>query len=367
MIYCGQPQIGESERALVAAALDSGQITEGKWVKTFAQRLCGVLGDRPVVPVSSGTAALHVALLAVGVQPGDEVIVPATTYVATANAAILCGAKVVVADVDKRSWTLDPLALEELLTDRTAAVVPVHLYGVPADIERIEDELEVHYRRTGRRVAIVEDCAEAFGAATTHGKVGTLGDAAAFSFYGSKTITTGGEGGAVAWGDWRVGGRAEHVSHQSMTEVRYVHDCLGFNYRMTEMQAAFGVAQLGRLNEFLDKRRQVFNWYDDRLGPLDWVKQQRLPVGCIHGYWAYAITTPRFAYSTAEAMLQEGVETRPVFPPLWQFPHIGGRTARPIQNAVADNIRTYGLVLPTHCGLTEGDVDTVCEVLKKCV
>lgn len=366
MIYCGQPQIGDAERALVAAALDSGQITEGKWVKTFAQRLSGVI-DRPVVPVSSGTAALHVALLAVGVQPGDEVIVPATTYVATANAALLCGAKVVVADVDKRSWTLDPLALEELLTDRTAAVVPVHLYGVPSDIEGIEDELERHYRRTGRRVAIVEDCAEALGAATPAGRVGSLGDAAAFSFYGSKTITTGGEGGAVAWADWRVGGRAEHVSHQSMTEVRYVHDCIGFNYRMTEMQAAFGVAQLTRLNEFLDKRRQVFEWYDERLRPLDFVGHQRLPAGCIHGHWAYAVRTRSLACRVAEAMLAEGVETRPVFPPLWQFPHIGGRTAHPIKNAVADNIRTYGLVLPTHCGLIENDVDRVCEVLKKCV
>ena len=365
MITCGQPQIGDAERALVAAALDSGQVTEGKWVRTFAQRLSGVLGGRPVVPVSSGTAALHVALLAVGVQPGDEVIVPATTYVATANAALLCGAKVRVAGIDPRSWTLDPATLPHLLTKKTKAVVPVHLYGVPADIEGIEDRLEVHYRRTGRRVEIVEDCAEAFGAATPAGKVGTLGDAAAFSFYGSKTITTGGEGGAVAWADWRVGGRAEHVSHQSMTEVRYVHDCLGFNYRMTEMQAAFGVAQLGRLNEFVDKRRQVFEWYDERLRPLDFVGHQHLPAGCIHGYWAYAIRTRSLACRVAEAMLSMGVETRPVFPPLWTFPHVGDPD--PPFTAGSEDIHRYGLVLPTHCGLSESDVDTVCEVLKKCV
>ena len=152
-----------------------------------------------------------------------------------------------------------------------------------------------------------------------------------------------------------------------MTEVRYVHDCIGFNYRMTEMQAAFGVAQLTRLNEFLDKRRRVFGWYDERLGPHDWVDSQRLPDGCIHGHWGYAIRTRSFASHVAEAMLSMGVETRPVFPPLWQFPHIGGRTAHPLHNAVADDIRTYGLVLPTHCGLVESDVDRVCEVLKKCV
>ena len=367
MIHCGQPQIGQVERANVMAAMDSGQVTEGKWVKTFAQRLSGVLGDRPVVPVSSGTAALHVALLAVGVQPGDEVIVPATTYVATANAALLCGASVRVADVDEKSWTLDPSAMSDLLTEKTTAVVPVHLYGVPADIEAIEDELERHYRRTGRRVAIVEDCAEALGAATTLGKVGTLGDAAAFSFYGSKTITTGGEGGAVSWSDWRVGGRAEHISHQSMTDSRYVHDCIGFNYRMTEMQAAFGVAQLGRLNEFIDKRRQVFEWYDERLGPQDWVGTQRLPDGFTHGYWAYAIRTRSLARRVAEAMLEQGVETRPVFPPLWQFPHIGGRTADYLDKTVAEDISNRGLILPTHCGLSGADVDQVCEVLKRCV
>lgn len=365
MITCGQPQIGEAERALVAAALDSGQITEGKWVRTFAQRVAGVVG-RPVVPVSSGTAALHVALLAVGVQPGDEVIVPATTYVATANAAILCGAKVRVAGVDDKSWTLNPRTLPNLLTDKTKAVVPVHLYGVPADIEAIEDELEIHYRRTGRRVEIVEDCAEAFGAATRAGKVGSLGDAAAFSFYGSKTITTGGEGGAVAWDDWRIGGRAEHIVHQSMTSVRYVHDCVGFNYRMTEMQAAFGVAQMTRLNEFLDKRRQVFEWYDERLDPLDWVCRQRLPAGFMHGYWAYAVRLRKIANPVAEAMRAMGVETRPVFPPLWQFPHVGGEDYGGSESS-AERIRSHGLVLPTHCGLSEADVDRVCEVLKQCV
>jgi perosamine synthetase len=357
VIHCGEPQIGALERQYVNEVLDSGRLTEGEWVRSFATRLAGVI-DRPVVPVASGTAALHVALLAVGVQPGDEVIVPATTYVATANAALFCGAKVRVCDVDEKTWTIDPLNLADLLTDKAAAVVPVHLYGVPADIEAIEDELELHYRRTGRRVAIVEDCAEAFGAATKQGRVGSLGDAAAFSFYGSKTITTGGEGGAVAWADWRVGGRAEHVAHQSMTDIRYYHDCVGFNYRMTEMQAAFGVAQVIRLNEFLDKRRRVFQWYDDRLGGF---RRQSLPAGCTHGYWAYAVTLETLACPVAEKMLAAGVETRPVFSPLWSLPHVGGEDFAP--DSTAGRLRSYGLVLPTHCGLTEEDVDTVCKEL----
>ncbi len=362
MIHCGEPQVGALERQYVNEVLDSGKLTEGEWVRSFAGRLAGFI-DRPVVPVSNGTAALHVALLAVGVQPGDEVIVPATTYVATANAALLCGAKARVCDVDEKTWTIDPLNLAGLLTDRTSAVVPVHLYGVPADIEAIEDELEIHYRRTGRRVAIVEDCAEALGAATNLGKVGALGDAAAFSFYGSKTVTTGGEGGAVAWADWRVGSRAEHVSHQGMTQIRYVHDCVGFNYRMTEMQAAFGVAQMTRLDEFLDKRRQVFKWYDERLG--EHFFRQALPDGFVHGYWAYAVKLPTWGSVVAEKMLAAGVETRPVFPPLWTFPHVGGQDFA--SNSFAHTIRDRGLVLPTHCGLIENDVDKVCKELIRAV
>jgi perosamine synthetase len=357
VIHCGEPQLNALERQYVNEVLNSGRLTEGDWVKAFSTRLSSVIG-RPAVPVSSGTAALHVALLAVGVQPGDEVIVPATTYVATANAALLCGARVRVCDVDAKTWTIDPLNLADLLTEKTTAVVPVHLYGVPADIEAIEDELEVHYRRTGRRVAIVEDCAEAMGAATNLGNVGALGDAAAFSFYGSKTITTGGEGGAVSWADWRVGSRAEHISHQSMTHIRYVHDCIGFNYRMTEMQAAFGVAQMTRLNEFLDKRRQVFQWYDERLERLS---RQAMPANYAHGYWAYAVMLPTWVGCTAEKLRAAGVETRPVFPPLWQFPHVGGMDF--VVNSVADHIRNRGLVLPTHAGLTEEDVDTVCKEL----
>lgn len=364
MIHCGEPQIGEMEREAVGQVLAGGRITEGAWVKAFATRLTSVI-DRPVVPVSSGTAALHVALLAVGVQPGDEAIVPATTYVATANAALLCGAKVRVCDVDRKTWTLDPYAMTSLLTEKTAAVVPVHLYGVPADIEAIGDELEIHYRCTGRRVAIVEDCAEALGAQTPLGKVGSLGDAAAFSFYGSKTITTGGEGGAVAWADWRVGSRAEHVSHQSMTHIRYVHDCIGFNYRMTEMQAAFGVAQMSRLEEFLAKRRQVFEWYDERLDSIDSVRRQLLPAGHTHGYWAYAVMLQAWANPVAQKMLAAGVETRPVFPPLWTVPQVGGDDH--VVESTADRIRTHGLVLPTHCGLIENDVDKVCRELRNAI
>lgn len=357
MIRCGEPQIGQREREYAERVLASGRLTEGPWVDLLAKRLAATIG-RPATPMSSGTAALHVALLACGIGPGDEVIVPATTYVATANAVLMAGATPVVADVSLSTWTLSPESVRECLTAATRAVLPVHLYGVPADIGAIDDVLDGHYRRTGRRIYVVEDCAEALGAATPQGRVGTLGDAAAFSFYASKTITTGGEGGAVAWADHRIGDRAEHVSHQSMTTRRYVHDCLGWNYRMTELQAAVGVAQLERLDEFLDKRRQLFDWYDQRL-PNGMARQQ-CGDRMTHGYWAYAALVGRSAGLVAAALADVGVESRPVFPPLGTFPHIGRRNGTPI----AAGIHRNGLVLPTHCGMTERDVERVCDALR---
>jgi perosamine synthetase len=357
MIYCGEPQVGQLEREYVMRVLDSGRLTEGEWVKRFARALSQVV-ILPCHPVASGTAALHLALLGCGVSRGDEVIVPALSYIATANAVLMCGAKPVFVDVDPLTWTIRPEAAEAKLSKKTAAIMPVHLYGVPAASMRglVAD----HYQRTGRRIRVVEDCAEAFVAKAGPLHVGRDGDAAAFSFYGSKTITTGGEGGAVVYSDGLIGDRVWHLAHQGQTKHRYVHDCLAWNYRMTEMQAAFGVAQLVRLWEFHAKRRNVFGWYDQRLAGR--FKRQGIAAGCRHGYWAYAVLTPRrfSSQEVAQAMLEAGVETRPVFPALYRQRHLA---TGDVHAPVASDVAYRGLVLPTHAGLTEEDVDTVCKEL----
>jgi perosamine synthetase len=359
VIHCGEPQIGALERQYVNEVLDSGRLTEGEWCAKLARALTDVI-IRPCHPVSSGTAALHLALLAVGVQPGDEVIVPALTYVATANAVLMCGAKPVVVDVDQDTWTICLGAVTRHLTRRTKAIVPVHLYGVPA--ATLQDVAVSHYRRTGRQVMIVEDCAEALGARAGTRSVGQDGDAAAWSFYGSKTITTGGEGGAVSYSSTIIGGRAWHLAHQGQTDQRYVHDCLAWNYRMTELQAAVGVAQMRRLWEFHAARCKVFEWYDQRLDGR--FPRQGIPPNCQHGYWAYAIRLPFGSKPrlVSLAMALAGVETRPVFPPIVSHRHMpAGDCYR--AGCIADS----GLVLPTHCGLTEEDVDTVCKELIRAV
>lgn len=363
MIRCGEPQIGEAEIAAVTDVLRSGRLTRGDQCERFEADLASQLNVRGVLAVSSGTAALHLALLAVGVQPGDEVIVPATTFVATVNAVLYCRAKPVVVDVDRKTWTIDVGQVSRAITKKTRAIVPVHLYGVPADVGSLTLLCDDHYARTGRRIAIVEDAAEAFGAQHLGRDVGAIGDAAALSFYGSKTITTG-EGGAVIWHDGLVGVRAYYMHGQGQSPTRrYWHDVLGYNYRMTEMQAALGRVQLERLEVFLDKRREVFGWYDELLPET--FERQSLGASDRHGCWAYAVVKEyrgeMDAAAVAAKMLAGGVETRPVFPPVTMFPHVGGHGAV----YVAHRLHKYGLVLPTHCGLTREDVEKVCHELRK--
>lgn len=365
MISCGEPQIGEAEIAAVTAVLRSGRLTRGNECERFEQALREQLNVRGALAVSSGTAALHLALLAVGVQPGDEVIIPATTFVATANAVLYCKAKPVIVDVDRKTWTIDTSAVRGAMNKKTKAIVPVHLYGVPADVGSLMLMCEDHYCRTGREVAVVEDAAEALGAQHMGHDVGAIGDAAALSFYGSKTITTG-EGGAVVFHERHVGMRAWYLHGQAQEVTkRYWHGCLGFNYRMAEMQAALGRVQLERLEVFLDKRREVFGWYDELL-PEEFERQQ-IASSDRHGCWAYAVTKEYHGAMDAEAvaqrMLEAGVETRPVFYPLSRMPHL--RCAALGDPYVAHRLNKYGLVLPTHCGLTREDVQKVCQELRK--
>ncbi len=360
MIYCGQPDIGVAEEFAVLEVLRGGQLTRGPVVADFEWAFGGWSGLH-MHAVSSGTAALHLALLAAGVGPGDEVIVPATTFVATVNAVLYCGATPVVVDVDPLSWTIDLGEMAAAVTEKTKAIIPVHLYGVPAP--SLEDWKVDYYRSTGRRIVIIEDCAESIGCLRSGWA--PAADMNCYSFYGSKTITTG-EGGAVGTQDKLFAERIAHLAGQAMTPTRYVHDALGWNYRMTEVQAAIGVAQLARLPEFLAKRRQVFEWYNARLP--DEFRRQAVAKDDTHGYWAFAVVggygrslDPR---RVERLMLEDGIETRPIFPPVCHFPHVQEK-CRAGRTLVAAALYRHGLVLPTHTSLTENDVEKVCASLVK--
>lgn len=364
MIYCGQPDIGVAEESAVLEVLRGGQLTRGEWCESFEFHLSELLGQDAHV-VSSGTAALHLALLAVGVGPGDEVIVPATSFVATINAVLYCGATPVIVDIDRDSWTIDYAQVVAAVTEKTKAIVPVHLYGNPAP--SFGSWSLDHYVRTGHRVWIVEDAAESLG--SLRSGLPPTGDVNCYSFYGSKTITTG-EGGAVCGGNPFVMRRVKHLAGQGMTSSRYFHDVVGFNYRMTEMQAALGVAQLVRLPEFLAKRKQVFDWYNERLP--DSFKRQSVGKDDTHGYWAFAVAKqygpggPMDAAKVARVMRENGIETRPIFPPSYWFGYVSRASSLPHGFClVAEYLHKHGLVLPTHTGLTEKDVEKVCASLAK--
>ena len=355
-IQFGDAVLGIEEREAVLRVLDSGRLTRGENCESFEALLTGLTGYGSHV-VSSGTAALHLALLAAGVKKGDRVVVPATTYIATANAILYCGAKPVVVDVESGSWTVSfERAIEAVEEHKAVAIMPVHLYGVPApDFMSWRDD---YYRATGRLVRIIEDAAESLGCKRSG--MHPCGDFACLSFFGSKTITTG-EGGAVLFRDEMLGRRVRHLAGQAQTRTRYLHDACGFNYRMTEVAAAIGEQQLRRLPEFLAKRQQVFWWYDQYLSPA-WMRQ-KVWKDDTHGLWAYAVRRPALEVPRViRRMAQAGVETRPVFPWVTLHRHLQGAHSYPLP--AAGLLHHTGIVLPTHVNLSEGDVRRVCDELE---
>lgn len=244
------PFLGDEEKRAVLSVLESGKLTDssyegGKWVKSFERKMCALLGAKHVVAVNSGTAALHSALLALGVKPGDEVVVPTFTFVATANVVLACGAKPVFVD-SKPDYNLDPVLFRKALTPRTKAVIPVHLYGYPADMEEIREIA------SARSIHVVEDAAESLGAEYKGKQTGTLSDAGCFSLYASK-VATSGEGGAVSTDSDELADKLRLVRNHGMVHG-YDSRHLGFNYRLPEYAAAIASVQIDRLDGFLKAR-----------------------------------------------------------------------------------------------------------------
>src|SRR6266498_5612724 len=254
------PSIGEEEIANVMEAMRSGWISSlGAFIGEFEREFAAFCGARHGVAVSNGTVSLHLALVAAGVGPGDEVVIPSLTFVATANVVRYCGATSVFVDSERETWQLDPAALEARITPRTRAIIPVHLYGHPCDMDPI---LQFAARRG---LAVVEDAAEAHGAQYRGRRVGGLGTTGCFSFYGNKLITTG-EGGICVTDDGALAERLRLLRDHGMDPKRtYWHDTVGYNYRMTNLQAAVGVAQFKKLGAFIEKKRQIARRYAEAL------------------------------------------------------------------------------------------------------
>ncbi|MHB8471011.1 MAG: DegT/DnrJ/EryC1/StrS family aminotransferase, partial [Gaiellaceae bacterium] len=277
MVRLAKPDTGEAELAEIAAVLESGWLTMGPKVEEFEALVADAAGTEHAVAVSSGTAALHVAVLALGIGPGDEVLVPAYTFPATGNVVALAGAKPVLVDVDPVTMNIDPEDAARRLTPRTKAILAVHLFGRPVRLEELPE------------LPVLEDAAGALGAARRGRPCGSLGELACFSFHPRKIVTTG-EGGAVTTGDAGVAERARSLRHHGWSPSDRFDDlpAPAFNYRLSDVLCALGIPQLRRLEELLEARERVAAGYAERLGHIDVVLPAADP-GDRHGLQAYVI------------------------------------------------------------------------------
>ena len=353
-----QPDLSGNERNYVDECLESTWISsKGKFVSAFEQGFASYIGVEFATAVCNGTTALHLALLALGIGPDDEVIVPALTYIAPANAVTYTGARPVFVDSLREDWQMDPADIIRKITSRTRAIMAVHLYGHPCNMDEI---LEIAKKYS---LFVIEDAAEAIGSRFKGRHVGGFGDIAVFSFYGNKTITTG-EGGMVVTRDPTLYDRAKHLKGQGLAEHRqYWHDVVGYNYRMTNICAAIGVAQLERCEQTLLRKRQLAQRYAKNLQKVP-VEIHRESSSVVHSYWMISILVPSLQDRDPlrEALAQAGIETRPVFFPVHTMPMYSSRFQR---HPVAEDIGWRGINLPSWPGLRDEDIDEICAIVAR--
>jgi dTDP-4-amino-4,6-dideoxygalactose transaminase len=362
-IYLSPPSIGESEKVAVAHALDSGWVAPiGPEIDTFESELAIQAGRSHAVALTSGTSAIHLGLLSLGVVPADEVIVPTLTFGATAFAVIHAGARPVFLDVEEESWNLDPNLLESELKLRAttnrlpAAIVPVDVFGRTCDYESI---LRISQRY---EIPVLVDSAESLGAMHGNSPAGSMGEAAIFSFNGNKIITTGG-GGALVTDDAEIAQKVRHWSTQSREPFPwYQHEEIGYNYRMSNILASIGRAQLKRLPDIVLRRREIKDRYATTLDTITGVSVTGDPSW---GTWNGWLTTVRFSdlnHPDAPTRVREGlaaqdIESRPVWKPMHQQPVFA--SAESIITGVADQIFKEGLCLPSGTSMTYAEIDRV--------
>jgi perosamine synthetase len=347
-----------NERTYLNQCIDSNWISsKGAFVAAFEAAFAAETGCRHAVACANGTVALHLVLAALGLGPGDEVIVPAFTMIAVANAVRYTGATVRLVDVEPAYGNLDPDLVKAAITPRTRAIIAVHTYGHPAAMKQLAAVAE-HYN-----LYLIEDGAEAHGAEIAGKRVGGLGFAATFSFYANKIITTG-EGGMITTNNGPLADLARQLrDHAFHPERHFWHEHVGFNYRMTNLQAAIGLAQTERLGEIVAARRRLRGWYKKRLGSLPGLKLPGEARQCRSVFWMYAIRViPPFGCSRDELrgqLARRGIETRTFFVPIHAQP-VYQDYFRGQRFPVAEQLSIGGLYLPTHENLGEADADWIC-------
>jgi len=358
-----QPDLSGNEEAYVVDAIRSSWISScGRYLDRFESEFAAACNTRASLGVTNGTVALHLALLALDVRPGDEVLVPSLTYIATANAVRYVGAEPVFVDVDAHTWCIDPAKLEAAITRRTRGIIAVHLFGHPADMDAINALAAVH------GLWVIEDAAEAHFAKYKSRLVGCLARCATFSFYGNKILTCG-EGGAVTVSDHQLEMRMRTLRGQGVDpQRRYYFPVTGYNFRMTNIAAALLCAQLERKEDIVRRRRQVYAWYRERLRDLTGISFQPVADWAETTPWLMCLQIePDFGKTrdaVAAGLASAGIDTRPFFIPLHTLPPFRQQSVErgehlPLTATLAER----GLNLPTYPTMTEDDVAYVCDAL----
>lgn len=365
MIKVFEPILDEEDVKNALDALRSGAIsgTYGNYISQFESEFAKYCGCTYGVATSSGSTALHLAMATLAIQDGDEVIVSSSTNIATGNAVAMVRGTIVPIDVERDTWNLDPSLLPEAISSKTKAILPVHLYGHPVDMDRVNSFAKEH------DLMVIEDAAEAHGALYRGSRVGSLSDIACFSFYANKIITTG-EGGMLVTDNPEYAKRASYLRNLAFSEPRFVHHEIGFNYRMTNLQAAIGLAQLQRIDQIIERKRTIAETYMQGLAQIPGLKLPAEMDYAFNVYWMFAmVVNSEFGISRDElinVLAAKGIETRTFFCPLNLQPcYISGEFLKRVECPVAESLWQSGLYLPSGTGLSDSEISHVIEAIKE--
>jgi perosamine synthetase len=361
IIQTAGPSIGQREIDYVLDAVKNGWYENWNgYLNKFEKKFAEFIGTKHAIPTSSCTGALHLSLAALGIKKGDEVIVPDTSWIATAAVVTYVQAKPIFVDIDSESFTINPEKIEDAITKNTKAIMPVHLYGHPANMDPINEIADEH------NLFVIEDAAPSIGAEYKQRKTGTLGDISGFSFQGAKLMVTG-EGGMLLTNDDKLFDKAASLANQGRDPIiPFKINEIGLKYKMSNLQAALGLAQLERINELIDKKREIYNWYFSRLSDIPGIQIS------IEKDWAHSIHWMTSIILSNDLsikrddlqskLLTKGIDSRPLFPPMSSFPMF-----KKMHNPVSEFVGKRGINLPCPLNLTETQVNYVCDELIKIV
>ncbi|MEO3993608.1 MAG: DegT/DnrJ/EryC1/StrS family aminotransferase [Desulfurococcaceae archaeon TW002] len=360
VVKVNAPYITDEEVQEVIKVLRSGNLAAGEYVRLFEDSFAKYLGVKHALTVSNGTVALYLTLKAVGVGPGDEVAVPDFTFAATATSVVLAGGKVVPVDIDLETYNMDPNDLKERLTERTKAVVLVHLYGHPADVDSVKEVLD------NKNIFLIEDCAQSHGAEYKGVKTGSLGVASAFSFYATKNLTMG-EGGAVVTNEDYIAEYVKLQRNHGQVE-KYLHSVIGWNFRITELQAALGYVQLAKLDKMNERRRAIAKIYGEELSSIRLLKLPTEKPYAKHVYHQYTVWVHGNGVrdKLSEFLRNRGVQTAIHYPnPIHKQPALREHLvlSKKLYNSVEAS--RHVLSLPMHPGLIDEDVLMITKYIKE--